>query len=225
MLTRGWRICWITALSEILRCGRAEDSCWLMLTPVQSDHCYAGHWPVTSCIKEDCWGESMSNDRSQLDQLVKLLSSDFNLHPTPRDQHNHLLFCQWLTNLGLFGASERMGWFFHLAAAAAAAGELPHRRHSCSATPLLLLSNLTDLCALTNQQLHAGDFKDFELFASQEDCVNFVYQKKHLANLAAYAINLYPAHQLKTLLWFLSDFSICPTCCLWEYCKFEFANK
>ena len=92
-----------------------------------------------------------------------------------------------------------MGWFFHLAAAAAA-GELPHRRHSCSTTPLLLLSNLTDLCPLTNQQLHAGDFKDFELFASQEDCVNFVYQKKHLANLAAYAINLYPAHQLKTLL-------------------------
>ena len=83
---------------------------------------------------------------------------------------------------------------------AAAAGELPHRRHSCSRTPLLLLSNLTDLWALTNQQLHAGDFKDFELFASQEDCVNFVYQKKHLANLAAYAINLYPAHQLKTLL-------------------------
>ena len=72
--------------------------------------------------------------------------------------------------------------------------------HTGDTAALQLLSNLTDLCALTNQQLHAGDFKDFELFASQEDCVNFVYQKKHLANLAAYAINLYPAHQLKNLL-------------------------
>ena len=147
------------------------------------------------------------------------------LHLTPWDQHNHLLFCQWLTNLGLFGASERMGWFFHLAAAAAA-GELPHRRHSCSTTPLLLLSNLTDLCALTNQQLHAGDFKDFELFASQEDCVNFVYQKKTFGQPGCLRNQPVSCSSTKNSalisFWF---FNLSNLLSLGVVCKFEFANK
>ena len=219
MLTRGWRICWITALSEILRCGRAEDSCWLMLTPVQSDHCYAGHWPVTSCFKEDCWGES--NDRSQLDQLVKLLSSDFNLHPTPRDQHNHLPFCQWLTNLGLFGASERMGWFFHLAAAAAA-GELPHRRHSCSTTPLQ-----SDRSVRFDQSTIARRwFQGFWTFCFSRRLCEFCLSKKTFGQPGCLRNQPVSCSSTKNSalisFWF---FNLSNLLSLGVVCKFEFANK